>query len=109
MNKEIEPTFKVLEARGFVSRAKGLLFTTPEKFGDSCLLFKNCSSVHTFFMRENLDILFCDRNFLVIQTHLNQKPGKILTCGKAYAALERFASDAYWPKEGERFVIDKFS
>jgi uncharacterized membrane protein (UPF0127 family) len=48
------------------SRAKGLLGRDSLADGEG-LLFKNCSSLHTFFMRFPIDIIFTDKNGRVLK------------------------------------------
>ncbi len=52
-NKEIELT----ECNSFWSRFRGFMLV---KNIDRALLFRNCNSIHTFFMRDNIDVIMCD-------------------------------------------------
>jgi uncharacterized membrane protein (UPF0127 family) len=59
------------------------------KQADYAILFTNCSSVHTFFMRFNLDIVFLDKNGIVVGFKRNIKPWRIvLPVKKAVDILE---------------------
>ena len=40
-----------------------------------------CNSIHTFFMRFNLDLLFLDRNLVVVKIVRNLRPGRIVSGG----------------------------
>lgn len=42
----------------FLCRLKGFMFT---KNIDKALLFDRCNSIHTFFMKENIDVIMCVR------------------------------------------------
>lgn len=41
------------------------------------LLLKPCNSIHTFFMKYNLDIIFLDSKFRVVKVIYNMKPWRI--------------------------------
>ena len=62
-------------ADSFFKRFIGLMFKKNIKYG---LLFKNCKSIHTFFMFDAIDIVFTDKNDTIIKTYKNLKPGRIL-------------------------------
>jgi len=42
------------------------------------ILLKPCNSIHTYFMRFDIDILFVDKNLKVIKKINELKPGKII-------------------------------
>ena len=53
------------------------------------LLIKPCSSIHTFFMRFPIDVVFVDKNRRVVKTAGHVKPWRILLGGKgAHAVIE---------------------
>ena len=54
-NKEIE----LRECKSFLSRLLGFMF---KKNINSSLLFDRCNSIHTFFMKENIDVIMCDND-----------------------------------------------
>lgn len=66
----------VFVAETFFERLKGLMFIKKEKSFN--LLLKDCNSVHTCFMKFNLDIFCLDKNFNVIKTYKNIKPFRII-------------------------------
>lgn len=62
-------------------------------------LFKNCNSIHTFFMFQNIDVYMLDKNFNILYTYKNLKPWKIIFPKKnVYYTLE-FSSNLYNLKE----------
>lgn len=65
----------IKEAKSFKDRFLGLMFKKNINYG---LLFKNCRSIHTFFMREEIDIIATDKNDKIIKTYKNVKPWRIL-------------------------------
>jgi len=54
-------------------RVKGLLGKTGLPSG-SGLVLKPCNSIHTFFMRFPIDVIFVDRNSRVVKTLPGLKP-----------------------------------
>ncbi len=47
------------ECKSFTSRLLGLMF---KKNINYALLFDKCNSIHTFFMKENIDVIMCDKD-----------------------------------------------
>ena len=70
-NKEI----KLIECKSFFSRFKGFMIT---KDINHALLFKKCNSIHTFFMLENIDVIFCNEDNLILYYYKDVSPNKIL-------------------------------
>lgn len=65
----------ILVADSMYSRLIGLMFReTPE--GDG-LLLDPCTSIHTFFMRYSLDVVFLNKENKVIKIIRNLKPWKM--------------------------------
>jgi uncharacterized membrane protein (UPF0127 family) len=71
-----------------VQRVKGLLGRECLEDGQG-LLFKNCSSLHTFFMQFPIDILYVDRQGKVLKAAQGVRPFKLVAAPfKAHYALE---------------------
>ena len=81
-------------ATSVFSRAKGLLGRSGISRGEG-LLIRPCQSVHTFFMRFPIDVLFLDRENRVIHMELNLRPNRLSRhCFRARAVLELPAGTA---------------
>ena len=52
----------LVECRSFFSRFKGFMF---KKNINYALLFNRCNSIHTFFMKENIDVIMLDNNNVI--------------------------------------------
>lgn len=64
---------------GFMGRLKGLI--GRESLGpDSCVYFEFCRSVHTFFMKFPIDVVFLDRDFTIVQIEKSVPPGTFVFC-----------------------------
>lgn len=69
-NKEIT----IYKAYSFFKAFKGFMFKKNINYG---LIFKT-SSIHTFFMLEQIDVVQTDKNFNVIRVYKNLKKNKII-------------------------------
>lgn len=77
--------YKVNLMNTFYKRLKGLMFKKEPI--TQIYLFPRCSSIHTYFMKQNIDICILDRNYKVVYIKENLKPNKILI-KKGYYTLE---------------------
>ena len=80
-------------AESFAARLRGLLGrrALPAREG---MLIRRESSVHTFFMRFAIDVVFLDRSDRVLKVAPTMKPWRMTSCRKARAALELPAGEA---------------
>jgi len=63
-------------AKSFYERFKGLMFVPKEKAFN--LLITNCNSVHTCFMKFNLDIYCLDKDYKILKFYKNIKPFRFI-------------------------------
>ena len=70
---------KIKIAKSFKERLFGLMF---KKNINNGLLFKNCRSIHTFFMLEEIDVIATDKNDKIIKMYKNIKPCRLLIAPK---------------------------
>jgi len=80
-NKE----FEIKECIKFKDRLLGLMFKKNFNYG---LLFNKCSSIHTFFMREDIDVIGLDDNDKIIGYKKNLKPYRFLKLKGAKKIIE---------------------
>lgn len=80
--KEIE----LYECKTFFSRLKGFMFT---KKIERALLFNKCNSIHTFFMKANIDVIMCNNENKILYFYHNLGKAKVI-----------------WPKKGVTKVIE---
>ena len=69
--KEIE----LIDCVSFYSRLKGFMF---KKNINNALLFNKCNSIHTFFMKENIDVIMCDKDNNILYFYKDLKKNKII-------------------------------
>lgn len=65
----------MVECKNFFSRLRGFMF---KKNISSALLFNKCNSIHTFFMKENIDVIMCDKNNVILYYYNNLDRNKII-------------------------------
>ena len=53
------------------------------------LLFNKCNSIHTFFMRKNIDVIMCDKNNNILYYYNNLRKNNIILPKKnVYKTIE---------------------
>lgn len=72
-------------ANSFFKKFLGLMFKSNIKYG---MYFPNTNMIHTFFMKENIDIIGLDNNNIINEIRLNVKPGKIIILKSSIHTLE---------------------
>lgn len=83
-NKEI---IEVRLAISIFSRMKGLM---GKKNIDFALFFNHCNNIHTFFMKEPIDVLYIDKNSIIVYIDKPINPwkmGKIIKKSKSIIEL----------------------
>ena len=70
-NKNID----IIDCNTFFSRLVGFMF---KKNINNALLFNKCNSIHTFFMKENIDVLLLSKDNKILYIYKSLKPWKII-------------------------------
>ena len=68
---------------------------------DGALLLVHCSDVHTFTMRQQIDIEFVAADGAVLESYRNVLPMRRMKNRKAVAVIERYSSRDWWPTTGD--------
>lgn len=75
-------------ARSFLARGRGLM-GRPGLAAGAGMLIQPCSSVHTFFMRFPIDVIFLDRQRVVVGLQAAMPPNRPYAgAWRAHATLE---------------------
>lgn len=85
------PALQIETANGFWGRFMGLMLT-PGFALDHALLITRCPSVHTFFMRYALDLVYLDRNGRVVRLVEHLRPWRISFGGPAATQVLELAA-----------------
>jgi len=88
-------------------RRTGLLKHSELKRGEG-LWITPCESVHSFFMKFTIDVLYVDREKKVRGMRPNMKPWRVSACLTAHSVLELPAGtlDRTGTKKGDQLVFD---
>ena len=70
-DKELE----LVECRSFFSRFKGFMLCRDI---NKALLFKRCNSIHTFFMLENIDVILCNEDNVILYYYKDMGPNRVI-------------------------------
>jgi uncharacterized membrane protein (UPF0127 family) len=74
-------------ARSFAWRLQGMI---GRRFSESldAAVFPRCSSIHTCFMRQAIDVLFLDQQHVVRATVANLRPWRLAGCRGSAVVVE---------------------
>lgn len=72
-----EMIVNVFIADSYAKRLLGYMFRKKPHY--EAILLKPCNSIHTFFMKFNIDVLFLNEHMQVIKKIENLKPGQVVT------------------------------
>lgn len=75
------------EAAGFFGRALGLLGKRSLPSGQG-LLLRHCRSIHMFFMRFAIDVVYVDCDWRVLKVVRELRPWRLSVCSGACAVVE---------------------
>jgi len=78
---------KAAIAGSFFSRLVGLMFRKSIDT-ESALAFYRTISIHTFFMRFPIDVLFLDKESRILKIYKALKPWRLAFCPKAFIVIE---------------------
>lgn len=78
-------TFNVDVADSFKKKLFGLMGKKDIKKG---MFFPKTRSIHTFFMKENIDVLMVDKDYQVVYYQKNLLKNRILIKKEAYHTIE---------------------
>ncbi len=70
-----QKSYPIFIANTFLKRLFGLMGKKEITYG---LIFPRCNSIHTFFMKENIDVIGLDENNEVIYKYENLPKNKII-------------------------------
>ena len=74
----------------FWHRLRGLMFADPLE-SMSALLLTNCTSIHTAFMRQSIDVLYLDTHGVILRCVADVRPWRVSACPRARHVLEMAA------------------
>lgn len=76
---------KIITAKTYMQKLTGLMGKKNINYG---MFFPNVSSIHTFFMKESIDVIGLNNKMIVTSIYENVKPNRILILKGAKHTLE---------------------
>ena len=76
---------KIITAKTYMQKLTGLMGKKNINYG---MFFPGVSSIHTFFMKESIDVIGLNDALIVTSIYENVKPNKILILKNANHTLE---------------------
>lgn len=92
------------ECKSFYSRLRGFMFT---KNIDKALLFDRCDSIHTFFMKENIDVIMCDKNNTILFYYNSLGKNKVILPKKNVRKVFETPGNYFDIKIGKKMIINE--
>lgn len=99
-NKDIE----LYECKSFFSRLRGFMF---KRNISNALLFDRCNSIHTFFMKENIDVIMCDKYNNILYYYRNINKNKIILPKKGIKRVFETPSGYFDIEIGKKMIINE--
>lgn len=99
--------YNIIVADSFYKRLTGLIGKENIDFG---MLFPKCNSIHTYFMKENIDVVGLDENNEVIYKYENLDKNRVIKINynsKKTSILELPANSSKKIKIGSILVFNK--
>jgi len=94
--------YNIIPMSSFFNKTIGLMFR--KDIISDIYLFSRCSCIHTFFMKQNIDVCILDKDFKILYLVSNLKKNKILI-KKGYYTLEMPLGTACFLKIGSYLKI----
>lgn len=99
-NREIE----LINCKSFFSRFRGFMLV---KDIDKALLFNKCNSIHTFFMRENIDVIMCDSDNMVLFYYRNLGKNRIILPKRGVRKVFETPNGYFDIEIGKRMIVNE--
>ncbi len=71
------------------------------------LLFDKCSSIHTFFMKENIDVIMCDKNNKVLFYYKDVPRGRVILPKKGVRRVFETPNGYFDIEIGKKMIINE--
>lgn len=95
----------VIEYKSFFKKAKGLMF--KKELINYGIRLNNCGSIHTFFMKQDIDVCITDKNNRIIYLEQRVKNNRVISKRNGYYTYELPLNSINNLKIGTKLKIDK--
>ena len=93
---------KLIGCKSFFSRLRGFMFKRNINYA---ILFDRCNSIHTFFMKENIDVIMCDNDNNILYFYKDLPKNKIILPKKGVRKVFEIPKGYFDIKINERMII----
>ena len=97
-DKDIE----LIMCNSFYSRLMGFMFRENI---NNALLFNRCNSIHTFFMKKNIDVIMCDKDNNILFYYNNFPKNKVILPKKDVCKVFETPSGYFDIIVGKKMII----
>lgn len=97
-------SINLTECKSFYTRLRGFMF---KKNINVALLFNKCNSIHTFFMKENIDVIMCDKNNTVLYYYPNLPKNRVILPKKKVKKVFETPSKYFNITIGKKMIINE--
>lgn len=99
-NKDIT----LYECKSFYTRFMGFM---GKKNINNALLFDKCNSIHTFFMKDNIDVIMCDSDNIVLCYYKDLGKNKVILPKKNVKKVFETPSNYFDIEIGKKMIINE--
>lgn len=92
-------------AETYFQKLRGLLGIKSQDFFPNAIAIKDCKSIHTFGMKNKLDVIFISHDDVVVKVYRNLKPNRILSQKNSVYVLESISGSFELPEIGSFLKI----
>ena len=92
------------ECKSFYTRFIGFM---GKKNINNALLFDRCSSIHTFFMKESIDVIMCDSDNIVLYYYKSLSKNKVILPKKGVKKVFETPSNYFDIEIGKKMIINE--
>lgn len=78
-----------------------------EKNINRALLFDKCNSIHTFFMKENIDVIMCDKDNNILYYYKDLGKNKVILPKKNVRKVFETPSNYFDIEIGKKMIISE--
>ena len=92
------------ECKSFYKRFMGFM---GKRNITNALLFDRCSSIHTFFMKESIDVIMCDSDNMVLYYYKTLGKNKVILPKKGVRKVFETPSNYFDIEIGKKMIINE--
>ena len=95
----------IIYCDSFFKRLKGMLLSKYNSNKVYC--FPKCNSIHTFFMKENIDVIMCDKDNNILYYYKDLGKNKVILPKKNVRKVFETPSNYFDIKIGKKMIISE--